>query len=184
MEVANTVTALQEKKTIVYPTDTVWGIGCDATDEVAVAKVFELKKRAESKSLIVLVNSIAMLTDYLETVPEKALEVLEKATKPTTIIYNTPKGFARNTIAQDNTIAIRIVSEGFCNELIAKFGKPIVSTSANISGTPTPKSFAEINKAILDNVDYVVNLHHEKISEKSSTILRIDADNEIQVIRA
>lgn len=184
MEVEKAVHALLEKETIVYPTDTVWGIGCDATDPTAVAKVFELKNRVESKSLIVLVNSTQMLTNYLENVPERALQVLSKTSKPTTIIYDNPKGFAKNTIANDNTIAIRIVSEGFCNELIAKFGKPIVSTSANISGTPSPKCFAEIDKAILDNVDYVVNLHHEKISVKSSTILRIDAHNEIQVIRA
>jgi len=169
-------------KTILYPTDTVWGLGCDATNESAVKKIYQLKNREESKSLIILVASIEMLQKYVGDIPEKALEILKTTEKPTTIIYNNPIGLASNTIAYDNTIAIRIPQDEFCIQLIKEFEKPIVSTSANVSGEPTPKSFSEISQAILKNVDYVVNLHQEKISEKSSTILKIEG-NDVIVIR-
>ncbi|WNW02311.1 L-threonylcarbamoyladenylate synthase [Tenacibaculum sp. HL-MS23] len=170
------INTLKQGKTILYPTDTVWGLGCDATNEEAVKKIYQLKKREESKSLIILVDSIEMLRKYLDEIPEKAIEVLNSLEKPTTIIYKNPKNLAKNTIASDNTIAIRIPQDGFCLELIKEFGKPIVSTSANISGEPTPKSFSEISKAILQSVDYVVDLHGDKITEKSSTILKIEGD--------
>lgn len=174
---------LDNKKVILYPTDTVWGIGCDATDENSVAKVFQIKNRVESKSLIILVDSLEMLGNYVENIPEAALKILEKTTKPTTIIYNNPKGLAKNVIAQDNTVAIRIVANEFCISLIKEFGKPIVSTSANISGEPTPKSFSEISPSILDSVDYIVNLQQNTVATKSSTILRINEQDEIEVIR-
>ena len=170
-------------RTILYPTDTVWGIGCDATNEKAVAKIFKIKQRAESKSLIILVNSIEMLRDYVDQVPNDAVRILEQATKPTTIVYPNPKGLAKNVIASDNTVAIRIVKNIFCQKLIQDFGKPIVSTSANISGEPTPKSFGEISRAILDSVDYVVSLQHKSNSAKSSRILKINSDGAIEVIR-
>ncbi|MBA6155154.1 threonylcarbamoyl-AMP synthase [Tenacibaculum sp. S7007] len=175
------VNKLKEGKTILYPTDTVWGLGCDATNIEAVKKIYEIKNREESKSLIILVSSIEMLIEYLNEVSDKALEILKEATKPTTIIYNAPKNLADNTIAKDNTIAIRIPKDEFCVDLIEEFGKPIVSTSANISGEPTPKSFSEISKAILNSVDYVVDLHQEKKSEKSSRILKIDGDSVIVI---
>lgn len=172
---------LNKGKTILYPTDTVWGVGCDATNEEAVKRIYKLKNREESKSLIILVDSIEMLQCYVEDIPEKALQTLKESKKPTTIIYNNPKGLAPNMIASDNTIAIRIPQDEFCIQLIKEFGKPIVSTSANVSGEPTPKSFSEISKAILKNVDYVVDLHQEKISEKSSTILKIEGDDVIVI---
>lgn len=177
------INTLKQGKTILYPTDTVWGIGCDATNEVAVKKIYQLKNREESKSLIILVSSIQMLKDYLEEIPQKAIEILNNLEKPTTIIYNNPKNVAKNTIASDNTIAIRIAQDDFCVQLIQKFGKPIVSTSANISGEPTPKSFLEISKTILQSVDYIVALHQNKVTEKSSTILKITENNEIKIIR-
>ncbi|WP_299104409.1 L-threonylcarbamoyladenylate synthase [uncultured Tenacibaculum sp.] len=173
---------LHDGKTILYPTDTVWGLGCDATNKEAVQKIYSIKNREESKSLIILVSSIAMLKEFVSEIPVKALNILESATKPTTIIYHNPKGLASNTIASDNTIAIRIPDSEFCIEMIDLFGKPIVSTSANISGEPTPKSFSEISEAILNSVDYVVNLQQDKVNEKSSTILKIDGDD-IIVIR-
>ncbi|CAM1366207.1 Threonylcarbamoyl-AMP synthase [Tenacibaculum litoreum] len=175
------IKALLKGQTILYPTDTVWGLGCDATNEEAVKKIYKIKNREESKSLIILVDSIEMLQNHVGDIPEKALEILETSIKPTTIIYNNPKGLASNTIAPDNTIAIRIPKNEFCTQLIKEFGKPIVSTSANVSGEPTPKSFSEISKAILKNVDYVVDLHQEKISEKSSTILKIEGDDVIVI---
>ncbi len=182
-ELQRTLDALQSKGTILYPTDTVWGIGCDATLEDAVQKIYKLKNREESKSLVILVSSLEMLQEYISTIPEKALEIINKQEKPTTIIYSQPKGLAKNTIASDDTIAIRIPQHNFCKALIEKFGKPIVSTSANISGEPTPKSFSEISSPILEGVDYVVNLEREKITTKSSTIIKINGE-EIQVIRA
>ncbi len=173
---------LHNGKTILYPTDTVWGIGCDATNKEAVQKIYHIKQRSESKSLVVLVNSVKMLREYIEEIPNKALEILTSATQPTTIIYQNPKGFAENTIADDLTIAIRIVQHPFCSELIETFGKPIVSTSANISGEPTPTDFSKISKHILNAVDYIVPLPSEKMKGKSSTILKIEG-KKIIVIR-
>jgi len=182
-EIHSALPILINQKTLLYPTDTVWGIGCDATSEEAVAKIFEIKQRSESKSLVILVDSFEMLKKYVPKVSEAVLALLSKTTNPTTIIYDNPVGLAKNVVAADNTVAIRIVQNEFCRELIRLFGKPIVSTSANISGNPTPKSFAEIEPSILDSVDYVVNLHREEVNEKSSTILKIDEKGTITVLR-
>lgn len=182
-DTSNIVCTLSLGKTILYPTDTVWGLGCDATNIDAVAKIFKLKNRVESKSLVVLVSSMEMLRTYVDTVPQKAIDIISKTKKPTTIIYSNPKGLATNAIALDNTIAIRIPSHDYCLEIINKLGKPIISTSANISGESTPKSFSEISLPILEGVDYVVNLEQDKITDKSSTILKL-VGNDIEVIRA
>ena len=183
-ETVNTgITFLRDGKTLLYPTDTVWGIGCDATSEEAVAKVFEIKQRLESKSLVILVDSYEMLQKYIPKVPNAVLALLAKTTNPTTIIYDNPVGLAKNVVAADNTVAIRIVKNEFCRQLIHLFGKPIVSTSANISGNPTPKSFKEIEQSILDSVDYVVNLQREEVNEKSSTILKVNEKGDITVLR-
>jgi L-threonylcarbamoyladenylate synthase len=178
-----TLETLSEGKSILYPTDTVWGLGCDATNFEAVATIYNIKQREESKSLIVLVSSIEMLLDYVSSVPEKALDLLFESNKPTTIIYRNPKHISANCIALDNTIAIRIVQDEFCKQLIEEFGKPIVSTSANSSGEVTPKSFSEISTTILDSVDYIVNLQQDKITKTSSRILRITENDEVEVIR-
>ncbi|CAM1364534.1 Threonylcarbamoyl-AMP synthase [Tenacibaculum soleae] len=178
----NILEKLNAGKTILYPTDTVWGIGCDATNEAAVKNIYQLKEREESKSLIILVSSIDMLKEYVLEIPDEAIKILNTFKKPTTIIYNNPIRLAKNTIASDNSIAIRIPKDEFCIEMIERFGKPIVSTSANVSGEPTPKSFSEISKAILNNVDYTVPLHQNRINKKSSTILKIE-DDQIKVIR-
>ena len=181
-EVENSLKTLREKKLLLYPTDTVWGLGCDATESDAVAKIYKLKNREESKSLIILVSSLNMLKEYV-VVPEKAIEIIKKSEKPTTIIYKNPKNVAPNAISKDdNTVAIRIVQDDFCRKLINEFGKPIISTSANISGDPTPKSFSKISTPILEGVDYIVNLHQERETTKSSTILKIENDS-IVVLR-
>ena len=177
------IEALLNSQVILYPTDTVWGLGCDATNIDAVAKIFKLKNRIETKSLVVLVSSIEMLRTYVDAVPQKAIDIISTTKNPTTIIYNNPKGLAANAIALDNTIAIRIPTHNYCLEVINKLGKPIISTSANISGEPTPKSFSEISLPILEGVDYVVNLEQDKITDKSSTILKL-VGNTIEVIRA
>jgi L-threonylcarbamoyladenylate synthase len=183
VEIKKSLEILFKKRILLYPTDTVWGIGCDATNEATVSKIFEIKKRNESKSLVVLVDSYPMLEKYIDKIPDVVKKILSKSKKPTTIIYSNPKHLAKNTIAQDNTIAIRIVQDEFCKKLINQFGKPIVSTSANSSGDSTPKSFVEISKSILDSVDYIVNLHKKKITNKSSSIIRILNDDSIEVIR-
>lgn len=182
-ELSSALKRLNNGQLILYPTDTVWGLGCDATNNKAIAKIFQLKKREESKSLVILVSSLTMLKEYISIIPSEVLEILKATKNPTTVIYNNPKGLAKNTIAIDNTIAIRIPKHKFCIQLIEAFGKPIVSTSANISGDITPKSFSEIQQPILDGVDYVVNLELEKITKKSSTILKVVGD-QIEVIRA
>jgi len=177
------IEALLNSQVILYPTDTVWGLGCDATNIDAVAKIFKLKNRIETKSLVVLVSSIEMLRTYVDAVPQKAIDIISTTKNPTTIIYNNPKGLAANAIALDNTIAIRIPTHNYCLEVINKLGKPIISTSANTSGESTPKSFSEISLPILEGVDYVVNLEQDKITDKSSTILKL-VGNDIEVIRA
>lgn len=182
-DIHNISIVLEKGKTLLYPTDTVWGIGCDATNDKAVSEIYRIKQRSESKSLIILVDSLEMLSKYVENIPERAIEEINSAAKPTTIIYNNPKELAKNCVASDNTIAIRIVQNDFCKNLIQKFGKPIVSSSANISGEPTPKSFSEISATILDSVDYIVNLQQDKVTETSSRILRITDDNTVKVIR-
>lgn len=182
-EVNNCIQVLSEGGLILYPTDTVWGIGCDATNAEAVEKVFALKQRNDAMALVCLVENDAMLERHVENVPEVAYDILDLATKPTTIIYDRPKGIALNAIGQDNTMAIRVASDKFCQYLTNKFKKPIISTSANISGVPTPKSFNQISKAILKGVDYVVNLQHDKKNDTPSTIIKLTNDCQVKVIR-
>ena len=177
------IDTLKNKGTILYPTDTVWGIGCDATYRVAVTEIFKIKQRSESKSLVVLVDGLDMLQQYVAEIPDNLEIVLKTIKKPTTIIYKNPVGLAVNVMASDNTVAIRIVEDEFCQKLIKQFGKPIVSTSANISNKPTPKSFKEIDASILDAVDYVVNLHQNKITNTPSRIIKFDKDGLVKVIR-
>lgn len=168
---------------ILYPTDTVWGIGCDATNPEAVEKVFKLKQRHDSKALICLVADDRMLSKYIKKIPDVAYDILDVTEEPITIIYDDARQLAQNLIASDNSIAIRIPNDEFCFQLLRKFNKPIVSTSANISGQPTPKSFKEISNEIIKGVDYVVNLHREKICTKPSSIIKLSNDGKVQVIR-
>ena len=182
-EINNTIATLKRGGLILYPTDTVWGIGCDATNAEAVEKVFALKQRAESKSLICMVSDFKMLNQYVEEIPEVAYDILKYAAKPTTIVYDDPIRVAENLIAEDNSLAIRVCKDKFCNQLIRKFRKPIVSTSANISGEPTPKSFKQISPEILKGVDYVVNLQPSKKNAQPSTIIKLSLDGKVPVIR-
>ncbi len=182
-EINNTLEILKKGGLILYPTDTVWGIGCDATNADAIEKVFQLKKRAESKSLICLVNDFKMLNQFVEDVPEVAYDILKYANKPTTIIYDDPIRIAENLIASDNSLAIRVVQDSFCKQLIRKFRRPIVSTSANISGKKTPLTFQEISPQILEGVDYIVNLQRTKKAGKPSAIIKLKNDGTVHVIR-
>ena len=174
---------LQNEGVILYPTDTVWGIGCDATNKTTVRKIFDIKQRNESKSLVILVDSFEMLQQYVGKIPEVVVAFLKNTTKPTTVIFKKPIKLAANVIAADNTVAIRITNDSFCQKLIRKFKKPIVSTSANISGNDTPKTFKEIDSSILDAVDYVVNLRQNELSSQPSVIVKINEIGEIEIIR-
>jgi len=182
-EVHNAYEAIKDGGIILYPTDTVWGIGCDATNESAVAKIYALKQREESKSMIVLVNGDRMLYQVFNEIPEVAWQILDLSEKPTTLILDKPRNVAKNIVASDNTLGMRLVKEPFCFKLMERMKKPLVSTSANISGQPTPMSFKEISREIVEGVDYVVNLGREKSSGKSSTIIKLGSDLQVKVIR-
>jgi L-threonylcarbamoyladenylate synthase len=163
---------------ILYPTDTIWGIGCDATNQKAITKIFQLKNRAESKALISLVADKTQLKNIVQSVPE-----IDITTKPTTIIYAKPKELSNNLLAENGSAAIRIVQDEFCQNLIQQLGNAIVSTSANISGNEEPKKFSEISGEIKDKVDYIVNLRQNELMSTPSTILLINEDNSITKIR-
>ncbi|WP_103070691.1 L-threonylcarbamoyladenylate synthase [Aquimarina sediminis] len=183
IELEKALKTLKKGGIILYPTDTVWGIGCDATNAEAIDKVFALKKRVESKSMICLVSDFKMLQQYVEEVPEVAYDILKYATKATTIVYDRPLRVAENIIPEDNSLGIRVVRDPFCGKLIRKFKRPIVSTSANISGMPSPKNYKEIATAILEGVDYVVNLPLQNKSAKPSSIIKIGSDSTVKIIR-
>ena len=168
---------------ILYPTDTVWGIGCDATNPEAVNRIFGLKQRPDSKTMICLVANDAMLERYVEKVPDMAYDIMDLSEKPVTIVYDKPVGVAKNLIAEDNTMAIRVARDQFCQRLIQQLKKPLVSTSANLAGGPTPRSYREIDKQILKGVDYVVNLQREGENAKPSSIIRLRNDGTVKVIR-
>ncbi|WOD43919.1 L-threonylcarbamoyladenylate synthase [Hwangdonia lutea] len=182
-EIKNALEVLKNGGLILYPTDTVWGIGCDATNPEAVKKVYKLKQREDSKALICLVADDRMLKKYVKKISEAAHSIIDISEKPITIIYDEAQQLAPNLIADDGTIAIRIPDDEFCYQLSRKLNGAIVSTSANVSGQPTPKSFKEIVPAILKGVDYVVNLHHEKICDKPSSIIKLSNSGIVKVIR-
>lgn len=182
-EVREACEVLKNGGIILYPTDTIWGIGCDATNEEAVKRVYELKHREDSKAMLVLLDDVGKLASYVE-VPDVAYELLEVNDKPMTIIYPNAKNLAKNLIAQDRTIGIRITSEIFTKALLYRFRKPIVSTSANISGESSPKCFAEISEAVKSAVDYVVDFRQEETSNPApSSIIKLGVGGEIQIIR-
>ena len=182
-EVHKAFEIIKEGGIILYPTDTVWGIGCDATNPEAVAKIYQLKQREETKSMIVLMNGEKMIYNVFKEVPEVAWQIIDLSEKPTTIILDQPRNVAANIIASDNTLGIRLVKEPFCFKLMEKMKKPLVSTSANISGQPTPIAFKDISQDIIKGVDYVVNLHQDKIAGKPSTIIKLTNDSQVKVIR-
>lgn len=184
MDLEKSVQTLSEQGIILYPTDTVWGLGCDATNENAVAKIFRIKKRSESKSLIILVSNLEMLSDYVEEIPNFILDFIKKIEEPTTIIYKNPKNLAKNVISADNSVAIRLVKDDFCIKMIENFGKPIVSTSANISGEPTPHFFKEISTEIIQQCDYVMRHRQEETQKRqSSRLIRFDENGNIEHLR-
>ena len=200
-QIQKALETLRKGGVILYPTDTVWGVGCDATDPDAVARVYALKKRQDSKSLVVLAADMDMICRYVEEVPEMAVQLVEVNDKPMTIIYPgavagekpaVPGGpvaksnhcLAYNVVAEDGTVGMRIPMMDFCQQLVSRLGRPLVSTSANISGEPAPKRFSEISDVIKSGVDLIVDPSLEKDSTgKSSSIIKVGLDYSIEVIR-
>ena len=183
-EVKKCIEVMRKGGVILYPTDTVWGIGCDATNADAVMRVFEIKKRADSKAMLLLVDSADRLARYVGDVPAVAWDLIDLTTTPLTIIYDGARNVAQNLIAPDGSIGIRVTSELFTKELCYRFQKAVVSTSANISGEPTPNNYSEISKDIVDAVDYVVNYKQlEKGRAKSSSIIKLTSNGVVTVIR-
>jgi L-threonylcarbamoyladenylate synthase len=183
-DIVTCLEVLRKGGLILYPTDTVWGIGCDATNEKAVEKIYQLKKRPDNKSMIVLVADEKDILQYTAAPDLSVFDYLEKTTKPTTVIYEGALGLADNLVASDGSIAIRICNDVFCKALIKRFRKPIVSTSANISDRPTPKVFKEINETIKSGVDYIV--HHRQDDEsiaEPSAVIKWNSNGSINVLR-
>ena len=177
------VKMLEAGRLLLSPTDTIWGILCDATNPEAVRKVYNLKKRPDSKAMVCMVSNIWMLKKYIHDLPQKLDQYINDK-RPTTVIYNNPKGIAQNAIAQENTIALRIVNHHFCTPLINAFGKPLISTSANISGSPHPQKFSDIAKEILLGVDHIIEIDKDKVNPQPSRIIKIEPTGEISLLRA
>lgn len=169
---------------ILYPTDTIWGIGCDATNQEAVQKVYELKRRADNKAMLVLTDSPGKLEMYVSDIPEVAWDLIEVADKPLTIIYSNAKNLADNLLGEDGSVGIRVTQEEFSRKLCERFRKPLVSTSANVSGEPSPANFAEVSDVIKEGVDYIVAYRQDdRTKAKPSNIIKLGAGGVIQVIR-
>lgn len=182
-EINKSIETLREGKLLLYPTDTVWGIGCDATQDLAVRKIYEVKRRDISKAMIVLVESFERLSTLVE-VPQAARSLMRQARKPLTIVYENPRDVAPSLCSKDQTLAIRLTKDPFCKALIQGLNRPIVSTSANRSGNPAPLAFDQIEPVLLDEIDYVVNLRREeKACYKNSSVVHLTYDGRIQVLR-
>jgi L-threonylcarbamoyladenylate synthase len=183
-EVAKALKVLQDGGIILYPTDTIWGIGCDATNAEAVKKIYALKQRDEAKSMIVLLDSENKLPSYIKEVPDIAYDLIEYAESPLTLVMPGAKNLAANLLAEDGSVGIRVTGHEFCKQLLQRFRKPIVSTSANISGQPSPKNFNGVAAEIIDGVDYVVDVdQHDMTEKKPSTIMRLEPDGKFEFIR-
>jgi L-threonylcarbamoyladenylate synthase len=182
-DIKKAVEILKQGGIILYPTDTVWGIGCDATNDVAVKKLYQLKKKGE-ESALVLVSDIDMIYRYIQTVPEIAIQLVEISDKPLTVVFPKACGVCPDITATDGSLGIRLVNHEYCNVLIRTLRRPLVSTSANISGSTAPRTFSEISKAIIEGVDYVVDAKYAgKMTGKPSSIIKIGLSGEVKIIR-
>ncbi|GGG63942.1 L-threonylcarbamoyladenylate synthase [Epilithonimonas arachidiradicis] len=183
MDLTQAIEILQSGGTLLYPTDTIWGIGCDATNPEAIKKIFDIKKREQNKSLIILVESEKRLQDLVD-VPEMAWQIIDLSEKPVTIVYENPKNLPKELLAEDGSVGIRIVKNDYCKKLIAKLNKPLVSTSANLSGQKSPMKFSDISNEIKNAVDYIVEDNHDKVSEFSgSSVIKVWNNSQIKVLR-
>ena len=182
-EVENAFSILKSGGIILYPTDTIWGIGCDATNDEAILRINKLKDRDTSEPMLSLINNSKMLDKYLHVKPAFINDVLKEISSPTTIIYSNPKNISKLLISKENTVAFRIVKDNFCSKLISRIQKPIVSTSANMHDKKYPVNFKEIDERILKGVDYIVNLPNKTISNLPSTIIKVNTKGEITKLR-
>jgi L-threonylcarbamoyladenylate synthase len=176
--------ALREGGIILYPTDTIWGLGCDPSNDAAINRIFKIKSRGENKSLIILADGLPMIERYVTEIPEIVYELAEVSDTPLTIIYPNGKNLAAGVCAEDDSVAIRICHDVFCRELISRFRRPIVSTSANLSGNTSPANFSEIEKSLIDKVDYVVKYRQNDLSKSfASPVIKVNHDGTIKIIR-
>ncbi len=184
-DINNALEVLRKGGVILYPTDTIWGLGCDATNPEAIKKIFNIKERVDNKSMIILMDSVNRLGIYVEDVPDAAYDLIELSEKPLTVILEGAKSLAYNVInRKNNSVGVRVVNDKFCQQLIQRFKKPIVSTSANISGKASPACFDDINSKIIEQVDYVVEHRQADISKaQPSSIIKINHDSTIKIIR-
>lgn len=183
-DIKEAVNVMRRGGIILYPTDTIWGLGCDATNEEAVRRIFEIKRREDSKALITLVDSEAKIQFYVREIPDVAWDLIEMSNKPLTVIYDGARNLAKNLIAQDGSVAIRLTNEPFSMELCMRMKCAVVSTSANISGMPAPHCFSDISDEIKNAVDYVcTSRRDEKENPPASSIIKLGADSEIKIIR-
>ncbi len=183
-DIKNAIEVMKKGGVILYPTDTVWGIGCDATNAQAVAKVYQIKQRDDSKALICLVDSDVRMQRYVRNVPNVAWDIMELATKPITVILDDAVNLAPNLIAEDGSIAMRITKEPFSHELCYRFQKPLVSTSANISGQPAASNYCDISQNLLDAVDYVCHSRRQEHKPHTpSSIIKLNKNGEVSIIR-
>lgn len=183
-EVKKTIEVLRAGGIILYPTDTVWGIGCDATNAEAVEKIYKIKQRDDSKSMLVIADGMARIQSYVDEIPDIAWDLAELADKPITIIYPQVKNLATNLISDDGSVGIRITSEKFSKQLCAAFRRPIVSTSANISGEPSPECFAEISDIVKDQMDYIVQYRQDDTQKKqASSIIKLKKNGTFVILR-
>lgn len=182
--IKKTIEILREGGVILYPTDTVWGIGCDATNSEAIQKIKSIKKTGEKSGMLILLDSASKLEYYIKEVPEIAWDLNELSEKPITIIYPGARNVSRELLADDGSLGIRIVRDDFCSNLVTRFRKPLVSTSANISGRETPASFHDIDKTIKESVDFIVPLHQDDRHKKTaSSIIKLEIDGQFKIIR-
>jgi len=184
-EIVKSVELLKKGKILLYPTDTIWGIGCDATQPKAIQKIYKIKERVESKRMILLLDEVQQLKHYVKKIPDTAYDLIENATSPITIVYPGAINLPKILLAEDGSVAIRVVDGDYCKEVVKRLGKPLVSTSANASGEPSPKTFDQISENIKQKVDYVVNIHRGRIRQiKPSTLVKLDASGGITILRS
>lgn len=183
-DIKKALEVLHQGGVILYPTDTIWGLGCDATNESAVKRIYDIKKRTDNKAMLTLIDSTAKLAAYVDEIPDIAWDLIELSEKPITIIYPRAKNLAKSLIAEDGSIGIRVTKEIFSKTLCERFKKPIVSTSANISGENSPVNFFEITSEIKNNVDFIVNFRQEeRLLPQASSVIKLDKGNLFKIIR-
>jgi len=183
-EVKNALDVINQGGIILYPTDTIWGLGCDATNTEAIQKIYALKQRAQEKSMIILLDTENKLESYIRDVPSIAYDLIEFAENPLTLVMPGAKNLSPDLIAADGSVGVRVSKHPFCQQLIQRLRKPLVSTSANISGQPSPQNFSQISDEIITGVDYVVDIDQHDLSiKKPSTIMRLDPDGKFEFIR-